>query len=199
MEILMNYIPLILYTLFVIRELLLYKKDRKPFRFSSLTILALAIFIYTPLSDSLSSVPFFRLRTVMFICLIIYGTISAIIRHRNRAKRQGLELAIVLLMIFIPIVQVAVQLFLYTEGTSLNKSGNYEAAINYYDKVLAVDKRANTVYDGKGQALTKLKKYDEAIQWFSRIMSSMGARNNTKIIEMAREQFQLVKEESGKA
>ena len=45
----------------------------------------------------------------------------------------------------------------------------------------------------------RVKKYDEATQWFSRIMSSMGARNNIKIMDMAREQFQLLKEETGKA
>lgn len=39
---------------------------------------------------------------------------------------------------------------------------------------------------------------DDSIKWFSRLISSPGARNNPKLIEMAREQFQLVKEQNGK-
>lgn len=37
---------------------------------------------------------------------------------------------------------------------------------------------------------------EDSVKWFSRLISSPGARNNPKLIEMAREQFQLVKEQA---
>lgn len=45
----------------------------------------------------------------------------------------------------------------------------------------------------------RVGKLEDAIQWFSRIVSSSMARNNPKIIEMARDQFQLAKDQQSAA
>lgn len=39
---------------------------------------------------------------------------------------------------------------------------------------------------------------DEAVKWFSRLISSPGARSNPKIVETAREQYQIAKDQLGK-
>ncbi len=39
---------------------------------------------------------------------------------------------------------------------------------------------------------------EESVKWFSRLISSPEGRKNPKLIEAAREQFQLVKEQTGK-
>lgn len=40
---------------------------------------------------------------------------------------------------------------------------------------------------------------EEAIKWFSRLMSSSGARSNARLVESARDQYQLVKDAMGEA
>jgi len=41
----------------------------------------------------------------------------------------------------------------------------------------------------------RVGKFDEAILWFSRIVSSAAARGNPKLIDMARDQYQLAKDQ----
>jgi len=49
------------------------------------------------------------------------------------------------------------------------------------------------------ELLRRVGKLDEAILWFSRIVSSAAARSNPKLIDMAREQYQLAKDQLAEA
>ncbi len=44
----------------------------------------------------------------------------------------------------------------------------------------------------------RLGDYDEAIKWFNRLVSSQDARKNKLIMEMAREQYYITKEQKEK-
>jgi len=44
----------------------------------------------------------------------------------------------------------------------------------------------------------RLENFDESVQWFSKVVSSPSARNNPSLIEMARDQFQIAKQQMKK-
>jgi len=50
-----------------------------------------------------------------------------------------------------------------------------------------------------GELNRRLENYEEAAKWFSKLITSPNARRNSKLIENAREQFQLVKEQTNVA
>ena len=49
-----------------------------------------------------------------------------------------------------------------------------------------------------GELNRRAGKYEEAVKWLSRLMSSPDARKNPGLIDTARDQFQLVKDQLGK-
>ncbi|HEX3029516.1 MAG TPA: DUF2225 domain-containing protein [Clostridia bacterium] len=74
-------------------------------------------------------------------------------------------------------------------------------ALNYYNEMymkerLPVDKLDEfTVMYMIAELSRRTGNISEAVQWFSKVVSSPEARKNTQLIEMAREQFQLAKQQ----
>ena len=50
------------------------------------------------------------------------------------------------------------------EGNELFESGDFEGAIEYYNKALDLFPRDPDLWNAKGLALSELKRYDEAIK-----------------------------------
>ncbi|MGD9673462.1 MAG: tetratricopeptide repeat protein [Candidatus Nitrosocosmicus sp.] len=59
---------------------------------------------------------------------------------------------------------------LYEKATQLHDAGNYDEAITYYDKVLAIDPNDVYALGNKGGALFNLGKYDEAITYYDKVL-----------------------------
>lgn len=56
----------------------------------------------------------------------------------------------------------------YNEGVSLSMSGDHEAALRAFDKVLAVDPKHSPALTGKGSSLAELGRTEEALRCFQR-------------------------------
>ena len=78
-------------------------------------------------------------------------------------------------------------------------------AVNCYRDVFErerfpVDKLdENTCLYVIGELYRRIGNLDESVKWFSRLISSPEARKNAKLMDSAREQFQLAKEEKEKS
>lgn len=59
---------------------------------------------------------------------------------------------------------------LTNKSNALDPLGNHRQAIQYFDKVLAIDPRNIIALINKGLALVSLKKYKEAIATYNKIM-----------------------------
>ena len=59
---------------------------------------------------------------------------------------------------------------LIDKGDTLTDLGNYEDAITYYDKALAIDPNNATFLDDKGYSLSKLGKYTDAITYYDKAL-----------------------------
>ena len=62
---------------------------------------------------------------------------------------------------------------LMEKGAALKSSGQYEEAINYYDKVLAIDPNNVDVLTDKGLALHNLGNYNESIGYYDKALLSI--------------------------
>ena len=58
----------------------------------------------------------------------------------------------------------------YNEGIDLHRSGNYEEAIQCYDRALEIDPKGADVWNNKGVAFKNLGHYDEAIKCYDRAL-----------------------------
>ncbi|PKL62241.1 MAG: hypothetical protein CVV31_07220 [Methanomicrobiales archaeon HGW-Methanomicrobiales-2] len=56
----------------------------------------------------------------------------------------------------------------HNEGIDLHRSGNYEKAVQCYDRALEIDPKGADVWNNKGVALDALGRYDEAVQCYDR-------------------------------
>lgn len=76
-------------------------------------------------------------------------------------------------------------------------------ALNYYidtykNEHFPADKLdENTCMYMIAELSRRTEDYENAVRWFSKLISSPDARRNTKLIEAAREQYQLVKDKLG--
>jgi tetratricopeptide (TPR) repeat protein len=71
---------------------------------------------------------------------------------------------------------------LYNTANNFYDNQKYEEALQYYDKVLAIDPSSVNALNSKGLALDHLQRYDEAVQTFDKALaidpSSVNALNN---------------------
>jgi tetratricopeptide (TPR) repeat protein len=71
---------------------------------------------------------------------------------------------------------------LYNTANNFYDNQKYDEAIQYYDKVLAINPSAVGALNSKGLALDHLQRYDEALQSFDKALeidpSSVNALNN---------------------
>ena len=58
----------------------------------------------------------------------------------------------------------------HNEGIDLHRSGNYEKAVQCYDRALEIDPKGADVWNNKGVALDALGRYDEAVQCYDRAL-----------------------------
>ena len=58
----------------------------------------------------------------------------------------------------------------HNEGIDLHRSGNYEKAVQCYDRALEIDPKGADVWNNKGVALKNLGHYDEAVQCYDRAL-----------------------------
>ena len=59
----------------------------------------------------------------------------------------------------------------FENGKSLYEQGNYEEAIKWFDKALAIDPNQVDALNNKGFALDSLGQHDEAIKWFHKALA----------------------------
>ena len=59
---------------------------------------------------------------------------------------------------------------LINKGLALDNLGNYTQAIQYYDKVLAIDPKYVAALNNKGSALGRLGNHTQAIQYFDKAL-----------------------------
>src|SRR5215469_8955212 len=75
---------------------------------------------------------------------------------------------------------------LIDKGNTLFNPGNYQQAIQYYDKALAIDAKDEVALDNKGIALYGLGNYTQAIQYFNKAIAIdpnyKDAFNNKQIV-----------------
>ena len=71
---------------------------------------------------------------------------------------------------------------LYNTANNFYDNQKYEEALQFYDKVLAIDPSSVNALNSKGLALDHLQRYDEAVQTFDKALSinpsSVNALNN---------------------
>ena len=60
---------------------------------------------------------------------------------------------------------------LYNKATSLYDNQRYDEAIQYYDKILAIDPSSVNALNNKGLTLDHLQRYDEAIQYYDKALT----------------------------
>ena len=58
-----------------------------------------------------------------------------------------------------------------TKALALDNLGNYSEAIQYYDKVLAINPKYTNALYNKGVALDNLGNYSEAIQYYDKVLA----------------------------
>jgi tetratricopeptide (TPR) repeat protein len=59
----------------------------------------------------------------------------------------------------------------YNEGLNASNSGNYDQAIQFYDRALEIDPNYIDALDGKGYVLDNLARYDEAITYCDKVLA----------------------------
>ncbi len=60
---------------------------------------------------------------------------------------------------------------LRSKGYYAHQQGMNEQAIEYYDRVLAIDPNDVYALNGKGNSLTNLGRYQEAIEYYDRVLA----------------------------
>ena len=60
---------------------------------------------------------------------------------------------------------------LNNKGVALDDLGRHEEAIEYYDRLLAIDPTEVNALNNKGVALAELGKYQEAIEYFDKALA----------------------------
>jgi tetratricopeptide (TPR) repeat protein len=60
---------------------------------------------------------------------------------------------------------------LFSHGTNLLYAGQYQDAIGYFDKVLAIDQNNIQALNNKGFALSQLGQYQDAIGYFDKVLA----------------------------
>ena len=75
---------------------------------------------------------------------------------------------------------------LYNTANNFYDNQKYDEALQYYDKVLAIDPSSVNALNSKGLALEHLQRYDEALQFYDKALSldpsSIQALNGTSSI-----------------
>jgi tetratricopeptide (TPR) repeat protein len=78
-------------------------------------------------------------------------------------------------------------------------SGDYELAAAAYGKALAIDPSISRVYNNLGLALSKMGRYKEAFEMFSRGKDEAGAYNNMGYLYLTEQKYGEAKQALEKA
>ena len=60
---------------------------------------------------------------------------------------------------------------IYNKGSVLDELGQYDEAIQQYDKILGIDPDDTLAINNKGNTLSNLSRYDEAISMYDKVLS----------------------------
>jgi superkiller protein 3 len=100
--------------------------------------------------------------------------------YQNNVHISLILIIVLIILLFLILTQYSIGLAqtndnylasLYNKGNALSALGRYEEAIQYYDKVLAIDPNDVDALTNKGVALSALGKSEEAIQYYDKALA----------------------------